>query len=102
MDHCDCGLANFRLSQMFPKRLCRCLFSTPHYEHYCCKTNSAGSEALDDVVSLSLSPVGMNDLHVQTVVDQLVEQLFSPLLALNEHQQRRSEPLEVGEDKREN
>ena len=35
----------------------------------------------------------MNDLHVEAVVDELVEQLLGPLLALNEHQQGRCESL---------
>ena len=57
--------------------------------------HSSSSEALDDVVSLGLGPVCVDDLHVQSVVDQLVEQLFRSLFALNEHQQRRSEALDT-------
>ena len=60
------------------------------------KTNSAGSKALDDVVSLSLSPVGMDDLHIEPVVYEFVEQLLGSLLALNEHQNWRSETLQRG------
>ena len=56
-------------------------------------THSSSSEALDNVVSLSLSPVHMNHFHIETVIDQLVKQLLGTLFALDKHQQWRSGPL---------
>ena len=56
-------------------------------------THSSSSEALDNVVSLSLSPVRMNHFHIETVIDQLVKQLLGTLFALDKHQQWRSGPL---------
>ena len=36
----------------------------------------------------------MDHLHIKPVIDQLMKQLLSPILALDKHQQRRRETLE--------
>ena len=56
-------------------------------------THSSSSEALDNVVSLSLSPVCMNHFHIETIIDQLMKQLLGALFVLDKHQQWRSGPL---------
>ena len=63
-------------------------------------THSSSSEALDNVVPLSLSPLRMNHFHIETIIDQLVKQLLGTLFALDKHQQWRSEPLDTQRESR--
>ena len=54
----------------------------------------SGSEALDDIVTLSLGPLRVDDIDVQPIVDQFMEQLLGTLYALNENEHGRSKTLQ--------
>lgn len=57
-------------------------------------TYLASSEALDHIVSLGLGSLRVNDIHIETIVNQLMKQLLGSLNALHKHQHGRSEALE--------
>ena len=51
------------------------------------------SEALYDVVSLSLRSLRVYDINVQSIIDELMKQLLSSLYALDKHQHGRGKTL---------
>ena len=53
------------------------------------------SEALDDIVSLCLCPLRVYDIHIESIIDELVKQLLGSLNALDKHQHRRGKTLSI-------
>ena len=58
------------------------------------------SKAFDNIVPLCLCPLGVYDIHVEPVVDELMKQLLGSLDALDEHQHGRGKTLPIITDMR--
>ena len=53
------------------------------------------SEALDNIVPLCLRPLGVYDINVESIIDELMKQLLGSLNALDKHQHRRGKTLPI-------
>ena len=53
------------------------------------------SEALDNIVPLRLRPLGVYDINVESIIDELMKQLLGSLNALDKHQHRRGKTLPI-------
>jgi len=51
-------------------------------------------KTLDHIVPLSLGPLGVDDVNVQTVIYQFMKEFLCPLNALYKHQHGRGEALQ--------